>query len=550
MKRELDEETVTHLLRVLANCIFPRPTWRTGRYSRSRRSTATSESSAVDGPSPSFGSSSPLCPGFVVMRVDFNSVGGEVGSDKSSGEDVLESLFPLKSRCNKRPGVSLEFSPQLSSSSSTRDAHRCNVEAKRFKKSTFSNNVWAEGAWNRTMDQVSNPVDDSAFDMSDAAIALSEVSSTNNKELSEGCPSFSSIVNDASSLLRSAVQVEAQHRKSSEQKMAVPNNSNLIRNISSQLIASSHQFAQPADKHNTLNESSCSLGCTVIPTAPNFARPFYEDSRSAIRWDFSCNIVCPRLYANDIYVTMRELERGIGLKKKFLTRQREINEADRARVVDWMSHYHTFYHLKLETLHLAVAVLDRLLCIVKFPRSKAEQIAAVALMLASKVEDLVPLKIANLVENVISYEVDKRAVMHIEQSALYHLNYRIQMPTAYNFANYFNMMVESDAVQIEMVNFLLELALRVASFAENPPSEVALSALLVARAILRRDCSRRWLCARIPHCRIRFEDVESNMSLLFCVFKRGSTFAPNICKEYSKREHFGVAALRFAVMGL
>lgn len=36
--------------------------------------------------------------------------------------------------------------------------------------------------------------------------------------------------------------------------MAVPNNSNLIRNISSQLIASSHQFAQPADKHNTLNE--------------------------------------------------------------------------------------------------------------------------------------------------------------------------------------------------------------------------------------------------------------------------------------------------------
>lgn len=36
----------------------------------------------------------------------------------------------------------------------------------------------------------------------DAAIALSEVSSTNNKELSEGCPSFSSIVNDASSLVR------------------------------------------------------------------------------------------------------------------------------------------------------------------------------------------------------------------------------------------------------------------------------------------------------------------------------------------------------------
>uniref|UniRef100_A0A915A074 Cyclin C-terminal domain-containing protein n=1 Tax=Parascaris univalens TaxID=6257 RepID=A0A915A074_PARUN len=93
--------------------------------------------------------------------------------------------------------------------------------------------------------------------------------------------------------------------------------------------------------------------------------------------------------------------------------------------------------------------------------------------------------------------------------------------------------------------FLLELALRVASFAENPPSKVALTALLVARAILRRDCSPRWLCARIPHCRILLEDVKSSMCLLFCVFKRGSIFAPNVCKEYSKREHFCVAGLRF-----
>uniref|UniRef100_A0A915A7P8 Cyclin N-terminal domain-containing protein n=1 Tax=Parascaris univalens TaxID=6257 RepID=A0A915A7P8_PARUN len=263
----------------------------------------------------------------------------------------------------------------------------------------------------------------------DVTIALSEVSSMSKKQLSEGCPILSSVVSDPSSVLSPTIQIESLQCKSSEQKVAVPNNSNLGRNIYSQLMTSSHQFEQSADKH----------------------ADFYEHRHSAIRWDFGSNIVCPLLYANDIYLTMRELERSIRLKK-FLARQREINEADRARVVDWMSYYHNFHRLQLETLHLAVAVLDRLLCVVKFPRSKAEPIAAVALMLASKVEDSVPLKIANLVENVISHKVDKRAVMHIEQSALYHLNYCVQMPTAYSFANYFNMMVESDAVQSEMVN--------------------------------------------------------------------------------------------------
>uniref|UniRef100_A0A0M3HTT6 UBC core domain-containing protein n=1 Tax=Ascaris lumbricoides TaxID=6252 RepID=A0A0M3HTT6_ASCLU len=93
MKRELDEETVTHLLRVLANCIFPRPTWRTGRYSRSRRSTATSESSAVDGPSPSFGSSSPLCQnGFTYLSVIFFKVGRPPSRSVSLSSPTAEVL--------------------------------------------------------------------------------------------------------------------------------------------------------------------------------------------------------------------------------------------------------------------------------------------------------------------------------------------------------------------------------------------------------------------------------------------------------------------------
>uniref|UniRef100_F1KPF7 Baculoviral IAP repeat-containing protein 6 n=1 Tax=Ascaris suum TaxID=6253 RepID=F1KPF7_ASCSU len=94
MKRKLDEETVTHLLRVLASYIFPRPTWRRGRYSRSRRSTATSESSAVDGPSPSFGSSSPLPVGRPPSRsVSLSSPTAEVLCDEWSLDASIVELL-------------------------------------------------------------------------------------------------------------------------------------------------------------------------------------------------------------------------------------------------------------------------------------------------------------------------------------------------------------------------------------------------------------------------------------------------------------------------
>ncbi|VDM50707.1 unnamed protein product [Toxocara canis] len=205
---------------------------------------------------------------------------------------------------------------------------------------------------------------------------------------------------------------------------------------------------------------------TFVAVLPKFEGAFYEDSRSEIRWDFSNGIICPPLYADDscvifrivfiqaseeesqIYRAMRELEKGFRLKRNFMSRQRELDERDRVRVVDWISHHHANFCLKLlnavryftelhllkETLHLAVSILDRLLCVVKFPRSKGEAIAAVALMIASKVEDVAPLKVVILVENIISYKIKKRAVMQIEQSALYHLNYRAQVAV---FSPYF-----------------------------------------------------------------------------------------------------------------
>ncbi|KHN88874.1 Cyclin-B1-2 [Toxocara canis] len=298
---------------------------------------------------------------------------------------------------------------------------------------------------------------------------------------------------------------------------------------------------------------------TFVAVLPKFEGAFYEDSRSEIRWDFSNGIICPPLYADDscvifrivfiqaseeesqIYRAMRELEKGFRLKRNFMSRQRELDERDRVRVVDWISHHHANFCLKLETLHLAVSILDRLLCVVKFPRSKGEAIAAVALMIASKVEDVAPLKVVILVENIISYKIKKRAVMQIEQSALYHLNYRAQTPTAYNFANYFNMLVKSEPLQIELVNYLLELALRVITFAGSLPSEVALAALLLARTILRRDFSRRWMLMHFGRCGIRYEDLETAMCLFFKIFGRASTLAPNVFNEYCKREHFGIA---------
>ncbi|VDK44650.1 unnamed protein product, partial [Anisakis simplex] len=89
MKRKLDEQTVTHLLRVLASYIFPSPTWRRKRCSRSRRSTTnTSESSSImDSTSQSWGN---LPPGLV--RSSSHSVSLPSPTSEMVGDEwVLDS---------------------------------------------------------------------------------------------------------------------------------------------------------------------------------------------------------------------------------------------------------------------------------------------------------------------------------------------------------------------------------------------------------------------------------------------------------------------------
>ncbi|KHN86885.1 Baculoviral IAP repeat-containing protein 6 [Toxocara canis] len=95
MKRKLDEETVTHLLRVLASYIFPSPNWRRGRCSRSRRSTTTSESSsAVDCCSLSWGNLSSVSVGRSSSRsASLSLPTGEVICDEWLLDGPVVELF-------------------------------------------------------------------------------------------------------------------------------------------------------------------------------------------------------------------------------------------------------------------------------------------------------------------------------------------------------------------------------------------------------------------------------------------------------------------------
>lgn len=68
--------------------------------------------------------------------------------------------------------------------------------------------------------------------------------------------------------------------------------------------------------------------------------------------------------------------------------QRDINEKMRAILVDWLIEVHLKFKLRHETLYLTVNVLDRFLCVRETERRKLQLVGVVALLVASKYEEI------------------------------------------------------------------------------------------------------------------------------------------------------------------
>eukprot|EP00445_Apocalathium_hangoei_P046807 CAMPEP_0203999394 /NCGR_PEP_ID=MMETSP0360-20130528/14565_1 /ASSEMBLY_ACC=CAM_ASM_000342 /TAXON_ID=268821 /ORGANISM="Scrippsiella Hangoei, Strain SHTV-5" /LENGTH=242 /DNA_ID=CAMNT_0050940519 /DNA_START=63 /DNA_END=788 /DNA_ORIENTATION=+ len=98
---------------------------------------------------------------------------------------------------------------------------------------------------------------------------------------------------------------------------------------------------------------------------------------------------------------------------EYMQTQVDLNNRMRAVLVDWLIEVHADYKMKLETLFLAVSLIDRYLSRKSVPRSKLQLIGVIALLVAAKFEEVYPPKVDNLVY-ITDNAYSKPEIMRVE----------------------------------------------------------------------------------------------------------------------------------------
>lgn len=138
---------------------------------------------------------------------------------------------------------------------------------------------------------------------------------------------------------------------------------------------------------------------------------------------------------------------------------RNFSVEDRKRVL--LNVFSRRFKLKVspETLHLGAALLDKCLDMMTVNKSTLDELAAVTIAIASKVEDVSCLTLGNLIE----FELikDKRVAMlaSLERFVLVSLSFRVTIPTPFHFASYMLVHFGASESKRNLTNYFLELSI-------------------------------------------------------------------------------------------
>ena len=138
-------------------------------------------------------------------------------------------------------------------------------------------------------------------------------------------------------------------------------------------------------------------------------------------------------YGKDIDQYTRELEIEFLASNCLL--KHKITPALRARMIDWMIEVLTNFKCDDQTFFLAVSLLDR------FFKNKVEPkeisdlhiIGVTTMFIASKYEDIYPLKMKMVYEKIAHKKLPIEKIKGLEMEILKTINYRIPAPTSLDF---------------------------------------------------------------------------------------------------------------------
>jgi hypothetical protein len=122
----------------------------------------------------------------------------------------------------------------------------------------------------------------------------------------------------------------------------------------------------------------------------------------------------------------------------------------RARMVDWMIEVLSNFKCDELTFFIAVSIMDRYFKLTKETKKVEDLhiIGVTSMFLASKFEDIIPLKMKAVYEKIVHRKIEQGAIRQLELDIMQTIQYKIHAPTVLDFLKDF--MVE--VLDIHIVN--------------------------------------------------------------------------------------------------
>ncbi|KAI4119547.1 MAG: hypothetical protein LQ345_000544 [Seirophora villosa] len=216
------------------------------------------------------------------------------------------------------------------------------------------------------------------------------------------------------------------------------------------------------------------------------AKDFIESTRTVEEiddetWDTS--MVAE--YGEEIFGYMRDLEIKMLPNAHYMDNQAEIQWSMRSVLMDWLVQVHHRFGLLPETLFLCVNYIDRFLSCKVVSLGKLQLVAATAIFVAAKYEEISCPSVHEIVYMVDGgYSVDD--VLKAERFMLSMLQFELGWPGPMSFLRRISKADDYDLETRTLAKYFLELTIMDERFVGSPPSFVAAGAHCLARMMLRK----------------------------------------------------------------
>ncbi|DAZ98544.1 TPA: hypothetical protein N0F65_007043 [Lagenidium giganteum] len=240
------------------------------------------------------------------------------------------------------------------------------------------------------------------------------------------------------------------------------------------------------------------------------------------------------LLKDEVLENLRRKELQNRAAADYFPSQPHLNARMRAVLVDWLIEVHYRFKFHNETLFLAVNYIDRYLEKVVIARCHLQLVGVTALLLASKLEEVHPIEITDLV-----YISDKtytvQQIIDCEQSMLNTLQFQLTCSTCHHFLGYMFQVLQTDLLVAQLAAYYSQHALLDVHICTTfAPSKLAAACLFLAQTAAESQLPpAAWV--------LRFEaaSMYSSDDLVSCINTlRGSLATPS-CKLIAARNKFG-----------